>query len=53
MSIGKKVHLGENKGTYEALAHQAINQQYLRSIFQLGFYSIFRVDIVESPTTFS
>jgi hypothetical protein len=53
MNRGKQVHLGENKGTYEAPIHQSITQQYLRSFFQLGLYSIFRADIMKSPTTFS
>jgi hypothetical protein len=47
------VYLGENEGSYEAPTHQTITQQYLSSIFPLGLYSIFRADIVESPTTFS
>jgi hypothetical protein len=53
MNRGKKVRLGENDGAYEALAHQTITQQYLRSIFPLELYYIFRAYIVESLTTFS
>ena len=53
MNIGKRVHMGENEGTYEALAHQIKTQKYMHSIIQFGLYSIFRADTVERPTTFS
>ena len=53
MNRGKQVNLGENEGTYEARADQTITQQYLHFVFPFGLYSIFRADIVESPTTFS